>query len=283
MGLGSMGTKLLANKYIELNIQSIEEVTNTFRDERIIEENNYIFFYCRNGVIKIRVDDKDYELSEGMMAYVAYHKRFQVFDGTFNAICLIFGGASVDELIDNSPFDRQIIYQGDDNNHIDYYFYKLMYCFNEANALTLKCLGILYELFYELTKSENPDFIDVASKERHVDIARQYINQNYHNPITIVDVARNVGVTSNYLANIFQLYLHTTPKKYLTKVRMEQAKKLLITKKFKIKEVGNLVGYKNQLHFSGEFKKYTGLSPLDYQRQYCPEQDIITISDLESA
>ena len=43
MGLGSMGTKLLANKYIELNIQSIEEVTNTFRDERIIEENNYIF------------------------------------------------------------------------------------------------------------------------------------------------------------------------------------------------------------------------------------------------
>ena len=39
MGLGSMGTKLLANKYIELNIQSIEEVTNTFRDERVIEEN----------------------------------------------------------------------------------------------------------------------------------------------------------------------------------------------------------------------------------------------------
>ena len=45
---------------------------------------------------------------------------------------------------------------------------------------------------------------------------------------------------------------------------MEQAKKILATHKYKVKDVGSFVGYKNQLHFSSEFKKYTGFSPNDY-------------------
>ena len=62
------------------------------------------------------------------------------------------------------------------------------------------------------------------------------------------------------------LYVHKSPKEYLTTVRMEQAKKMLSTHRYKIKEVGKFVGYKNQLHFSSEFKKYTGKSPLQYSK-----------------
>ena len=47
---------------------------------------------------------------------------------------------------------------------------------------------------------------------------------------------------------------------------MEKASLLLLSSKYTIQRVGLLVGYKNQLHFSAEFKKYYGVSPKDYMK-----------------
>ena len=58
-----------------------------------------------------------------------------------------------------------------------------------------------------------------------------------------------------------------TTKRYLTKVRMTQALSLLQSGKMKVKDVAEAVGYPNQLHFSNEFKKYFGKSPISYLGQ----------------
>ena len=54
-----------------------------------------------------------------------------------------------------------------------------------------------------------------------------------------------------------------TTKQFLIKVRMENAKAMLLTQKFKIKDVSKNVGYASQLYFSNEFKKYFGEYPLE--------------------
>ena len=48
---------------------------------------------------------------------------------------------------------------------------------------------------------------------------------------------------------------------------MEKAISLLKNTSFKVKDVSLMVGYKNQLHFSNEFKKVTGKSPLNYLKE----------------
>jgi AraC-like DNA-binding protein len=69
------------------------------------------------------------------------------------------------------------------------------------------------------------------------------------------------------LANIFQKNVNISPKQYLIDTRMARAKLLLKTKQYKIKDVSRMVGYKNQLHFSNEFKRYYGVSPLNYENK----------------
>lgn len=50
-------------------------------------------------------------------------------------------------------------------------------------------------------------------------------------------------------------------------VRMTKALTLLQSGQFSIKTVSEMVGFKNQLHFSNEFKKYYGSSPINYLKE----------------
>ena len=94
-----------------------------------------------------------------------------------------------------------------------------------------------------------------------VQLAKDYIKNNYQFDISIEDIAKNTNVTPNHLSLIFKKEEGMTTKRYLTKVRMSTAMSLLQSGKIRIKDVASMVGYPNQLHFSSEFKKYYGKSP----------------------
>lgn len=259
-----MSLKLLADKYVELNVKAVSEVTGE-NYLNYSKNENYVFLYCRTGNMKVNVENELVELNESDIYLIDANADFEIVKGTFSTLYLEFNGASVDELLMYSSFSNGNHFLHDDA-HLGYYFYKIYHAFHEAEFLSIKCLGILYELFYELTKKSQIYEIEINSQQKHIEMAKNYINKYYNLEISIADVAKKVGVTSNYLANIFAVYMKKTPKTYLTEIRMEQAKKILATKKYKVKDVGKLVGYKNQLHFSSEFKKYTGVSPLNYSK-----------------
>lgn len=147
-------------------------------------------------------------------------------------------------------------------------FDELVTHYQECGKLDIKCLGLAYQLFYEIINNnpnenkENTSFVST-----HILNAKQYILNNYQFSITVNDIASNVGVSPNYLANIFQEYEHMTTKQFLIKVRMENARALLLTKKYKIKDVALRVGYSNQLYFSNEFKKYFGEYPTEMKNK----------------
>ena len=261
-----MSLKLLADQYIELNVKKITEITHDNLNLFFGTAEHNIFLLCSYGEMKVIIDDEMYVLKENDILLVASNKEYSILEGKFTAVYVAFNGASVDELLYNSVFNESPYLSS--TNNLAYYLYKISHAYYEAEFLSIKCLGLLYEFFYELTKQSNITDTEYNNKERHIEMAKEFIMHNYQKEISISDVARKVGVTSNYLANIFALYNQKAPKVYLTELRMEQAKKLLATHKYKVKDVGKMVGYKNQLHFSSEFKKYTGLSPLNYSKKY---------------
>ena len=54
---------------------------------------------------------------------------------------------------------------------------------------------------------------------------------------------------------------------YVDKIRIEEAKKLLLEEHLKVYEVSERIGYKNIDYFHSKFKKYVGISPLNYKKQ----------------
>ena len=99
-----------------------------------------------------------------------------------------------------------------------------------------------------------------------VQSARNYIQEHFADEeLSAGKIAEAVGVTPNYLSRIFKSITGDTCVSFLSKVRLDEAKKLLRDSSFKSYEVAEAVGYKNPNYFGAMFKRYTGYTPKEYR------------------
>lgn len=94
--------------------------------------------------------------------------------------------------------------------------------------------------------------------------AERFIEEHFDEKISLKDVAENLNLSKHYLCNIFKKETGDNMSHYINALRIEKAKRLLLQDK-KIKEVFEEVGYSNQQYFSKVFKKFTGMTVLEFK------------------
>ncbi|QQT25802.1 MULTISPECIES: helix-turn-helix transcriptional regulator [Sphingobacterium] len=94
-----------------------------------------------------------------------------------------------------------------------------------------------------------------------LEMARQILEQRIANPPTQKELASEVMMSESKLRKDFKEYFSVTIHDYLTRVRMEKARILLLAKQMTVYEVALLTGFGHQNNFSSAFKKYYGISP----------------------
>ncbi len=95
-----------------------------------------------------------------------------------------------------------------------------------------------------------------------LDKARDYIENHYQDEdISLYIVSSTVNISPNHFSTIFSQEMGITFVEYLTKVRMEAAKELLLKTDLRASEIGYQVGYKDPHYFSYIFKKTHGITP----------------------
>lgn len=108
-----------------------------------------------------------------------------------------------------------------------------------------------------------------ASGQRYMEVieaAILYMGENYmSDEISLGNVAVSVGMSPSYFSSIFSQETGKTFVEYLTGIRMEKAKELLMCSNKKTSEIGFDVGYKDSHYFSYIFKKTQGCSPKEYR------------------
>ena len=91
------------------------------------------------------------------------------------------------------------------------------------------------------------------------------IDGEYTKNITLEEMAKRVGVSSQYLSKIFKDETGRTFVEYLTTLRINRAKDIIQTSDQPIKQVGIMVGYKDPNYFSRIFRSVVGVSPSDFR------------------
>lgn len=112
----------------------------------------------------------------------------------------------------------------------------------------------------------------VSTGNKHVDMAKRYIDRNFSTPIKVEEIAEHIGVDRKYLRNLFFRYVGVSTKDYLMNIRIERAKELLVNSDLSVSDVAMSVGYPDALAFSKIFKKHTELSPTEYRMGEEPEK-----------
>ena len=124
---------------------------------------------------------------------------------------------------------------------------------------------LLLERTYEVVGKSGP--IGCAEKifNPHLKKAVIYIENNYHNDITLEDVMRVAALSRSSLTQLFKNELEMTPIEYVWHYRIVVAHKFLNFTNLPIKDIASRCGFKTVQHFSRKFEESYGLNPTTFR------------------
>lgn len=99
-----------------------------------------------------------------------------------------------------------------------------------------------------------------------------YINSCIYLDVTLQDIAKANHISVSYMMAIWAKEIGMTPMDYLRRYRISEACTYLKRETSKVKDIAKRVGYADEKYFMRVFKKYKGVTPLEY-RKYAEKED----------
>lgn len=101
----------------------------------------------------------------------------------------------------------------------------------------------------------------------HILEALKFIHNNLEEELTLEKVAKQVNLNKCYFCTLFKKEMNISFSEYLTKLKIEKAKKLLLKPNNSISDIATMLGFNSQSYFSTQFKKYIGLTPKEFRKK----------------
>jgi predicted amidohydrolase/AraC-like DNA-binding protein len=94
-----------------------------------------------------------------------------------------------------------------------------------------------------------------------------YMDRNFREPIKLESISHQFGYNSTYLGKVFKQAVGMSFNTYLDEKRITYAQGLLIENRLKVYEIAVQAGYHNLDYFHKKFKKYVGVSPVQFRKE----------------
>jgi transcriptional regulator GlxA family with amidase domain len=136
----------------------------------------------------------------------------------------------------------------------------------DMSIICAKIFGI------QIERSNQSSFMIFSPLRQHEDNvireAQDYIEKNYQEKITVDELASKLAISRRNLERRFKKVTYNSIVEYVQRVRIEAAKMSLERSRENVNEAMYKAGYTDIKAFRNIFKKYTGVSPLEYRNKY---------------
>lgn len=123
---------------------------------------------------------------------------------------------------------------------------------------------LTYDLLVEFYKQKQNININIDSLLLMEQI-KKYIDINYKTDISLDFLSDNFKLSKFKICRQFTQIYGVSPLNYQIQLRIQEAKRLLITTNFSIKKIGQLVGFEDNVYFGKVFKKWESVTPKEYR------------------
>lgn len=130
----------------------------------------------------------------------------------------------------------------------------------------------------DIAKNVLPHFAELVRKNLvddketghsyHLMIADKYIRTHLHFPLTLSTVAEHVGISAKYLSRLFVLYKKEKFTKYVNRLRVNEAKELLVNTNRKLIDIAYSLAFVSESYFIKVFEDICGITPQKYRNKY---------------
>lgn len=181
---------------------------------------------------------------------------------------LIFNGSAIRGLLTSLELRQWEVMKLHDTKAIDKSL-KAIYLslISDKPDRALDSSALLYKFLVKLKDFTCSNNENQNKKHRQLLPIISYMEKNYAKSISLEEMANIIHITPYHLCRIFKKTYHLTPFQYLTRLRIQKAKELLIEfPTMPVKTIALKVGYRDVSYFCSIFKKNEGNTPLDFRK-----------------
>ena len=237
-----------------------------FKGER---HNVYELTFVDNGNLDTTVDGVEYKLEPyDLIIYGKnkFHTQHVNNDSSCSYLSIMFEI----ECEDDTPICNRVFHCKKD-------LYKILRKFTQNLSSNIPysknlVLSNLHEIIIRLFQY---DYLDLGeeklTKESYqhfqdqlLDNIVSYINEMICEPITIEDICNRFAISRSSLQTLFKTNLNTTPKKYVSELKLAKSKLLIKENKYTISEIAFMLGFSSIHYFSRAFTQHFDISPSEY-------------------
>ena len=240
--------------------------------------NHYLFHYVISGTGRLAADDENgtehnFQIHSGQGFMLFPFQVTTYYTGKehpWEYVWIEFDGVYASSIVEKAGLSiASPIYKPSDRVAAHEMMDAMMDMARDSDRTSYYKISKLYQFADCLIRGAGNEHIPLGASgslsDYYLQTAFLYIEKNFMNDISVESIAQRCNIHRNQLLKLFKERIGQGPQEYLIKYRMSRAAQLLLTTEFSIGEIGNAVGYSNQLHFSRAFKNVYGISPKNFR------------------
>lgn len=228
--------------------------------------DNFLLMYIAKGSCQVTLEDGEFRAQAGQFVLLdcyaphrygsrhAWEASWIHFDGPMARAYFQEITASYGQVL--SPANTSAVSQ---NLYRIYEYFRNSRPISEA-SISRSLTDILNSFLFPASSKENP-----AVCIKPVSDSLSYINEHFHEPLSLEQLAAKAGLSLYHFTRIFAKETGFTPHQYLINTRLSAAKFLLKSSEASVKDIGFSTGFHSESSFCSTFKKHTGITPSQYR------------------
>jgi AraC-like DNA-binding protein len=219
------------------------------------------FVYFTEGEVTYKFDTHELKVSADNIIFLPKGSVYEMhIDKKSKYIC-------VDFCFEKSRYVRRADAYKNLPSSVQNEFSKLFYNqYRSEPWCKAEAFSSLYNIYAQALRSKYKSYSKSSKKTTD---AIRYILENYTEPsLSVSSISNYVGISETHLRRLVKSKLNMSPIQYITSLRIEKAKNMLISSNCMISEIASFCGFLDQYYFSREFKAAVGISPTDFKKAH---------------
>jgi AraC family transcriptional regulator of arabinose operon len=225
--------------------------------------------FCTGGSGILLVKGKKYQISsgQGFFIYPGISHEYYPVSEPWETHWITFRGSAIADLFAALCFENKPVFTIYDLDIVDNLFKQIIA--NGKSKLIDKgyfSSALLYTFLITLKSAISE--IPLIRKENNLNQILpviSYIDINYNRQLSLKELADEINVSPQYLCRLFKQCYGMRPFEYVTKKRLQEAKKLLLENKLTVSDIAGETGYNDASYFCAVFKHYERITPNEFR------------------
>lgn len=241
----------------------------------IIREKGYYWhqiLFCAGGSGILKYDNTTVRIENNCIFFLPadYPHEYYPEEIKWNTRYVAFDGYACLDILKGLNMTAPMVIRVDELGALERLYDKIFVTLKSDKVYgNYTCSGLVYSYILEFHRLASDSSVKGGAEKSNILMpALNYIDENFRDDFSMSALAKISGVSQQYLCRVFKQTMNLRPNEYVTRRRLNEAKRLLCETELSVSEVSAQSGFSDTGYFCTVFRRYESMTPIEYRKKY---------------